>query len=368
MCAGRAGEAGALNGFVGLLGAELNWSDQDAVTLSHILLLGSGGVGALSTNHVEIGVGAGRPTGAIQAQSVALDAGSEVEFEITGSGTTAGVDYGQLSSVGAVALGGATIGVFVAPASGTSCPTPSPGQTYTFVSTTGSLSGSFGNAPEGTEIPVRFSKNCSTHPSTHLRIAYHRSGPTQTVTGTVPGGTELSEPKNTVNQYERPNAEGATWGPIAGALGVAEYRARQAREEAEGQARIARQNAATVASPVSFNIPIQRDGTALVKLACSGSAGGRGCAGKLTLSAQALSKGRKRSHTLTIASAGFSIAAGTTATVQIKLSASGRALLSAEHGHLSARLTIAQSVPTPARSQTKSVYLSRQRARGGLKK
>src|ERR1700691_4526661 len=179
------GESGVLNGFVGLLGGDVDSEDESSVSLSHILFLGSGAVGSLDTSDAELGVGSGNPTGGIQTQSVTLDASSEVEFEISGSGTTADTDYSQLSSVGTIALGGASLGVFVSPASGTSCPTLAPGQTYTFVSTTGTLSGSFANAPEGTEIPVVYAKSCATHPSTHLRIAYHRSGGTQTVTATV---------------------------------------------------------------------------------------------------------------------------------------------------------------------------------------
>ena len=123
-----AGEAGVLNGFVGLLGAQVNSSAGNGVALSHVLMLGSGSVGALTTSDAELGVGSGYPTGEIQARSVTLDAGSETEFEITGSGTTAGVDYGQLSSGGAVALGGASLSVFVGPTSGTKCPTPEPGR------------------------------------------------------------------------------------------------------------------------------------------------------------------------------------------------------------------------------------------------
>jgi hypothetical protein len=352
-------QASALNGFVALLGAEVNSSNGGAVNLSHILVVDKGSVGALTTHEAELGVGAG----GIQAQSATLDAGSTVEFEITGSGTVADSDYGQLSSGGPISLGGVKIGVLVAPTSGAQCPTPQPGQTYTLVSTTGTLSGSFGNAPEGAEIPVHFSEECASQPSVHLRIAYHESGSTQTVTGTVPGGKETSEPeKNTVNPYVKPNAEGATWGAISGALAVAEYHARVAREEAERQARIAQQNAATVATSASSAVSVQRNGTALVKLACSGSAGGQGCAGKLTLSAQIASKGRRRSHTLTIAAAGFSIAASSTATVQVKLSATGRALLRKDRGRLNASLAILQSAPA-THSQTRGIHLLQARKR-----
>ncbi len=354
-----AGETGALNGFVGLLGARVNSSDGSGVSLSHIVMIGSGSVGALTTSDAELGVGSGHPTGEIQARSVALDAGSEAEFEITGSGTTEGADYGQLSSGSTVALGGASLGVFVGPMSGTQCPVPQPGQTYVLVSTTGTLLGSFGNAPEGAEIPIRFSKTCASRPATHLRIAYHRSGPTQTVTGTVPGGTEPSEPKNTVNQYERPNAEGATWGPIAAARDIAEANAKE-KVEAEARARALADVLSGEVSLASTGIAVQSDGMTVVKLDCKGSAS---CEGKLTLSAQATSKAKgKKKHTLTIGTAVFSIAAGMTTTVKVKLNAAGRGLLRADHGRLVARLTILQSAPS-AHSQTEGVHLLQLKAR-----
>jgi hypothetical protein len=363
---GGTGVAGDLNGVVDLQEASLNASDGGPVIVGGVLMLGSGSTGPLFAQGAELVVGNGYPAGGIEAKNATFDASSQVEFEISGSGAIADTDYSQLSSAGTIALGGASFGVLVTPTSGTSCPTLAPGQTYTFVSTTGTLSGSFANAPEGTEIPVVYAKSCATHPSTYLRIAYHRSGETQTVTGT----TELPEPKTTPESYEKPNAEGAIVGPMSVGQSNAEYlehqyaveAAARQREEAERRARIAQQNAATVASPVSFNIVVQRDGTALIKLACSGNAGGSGCAGKLTLSTQAASRGKRRSHTGTVASTGFSIAAGKTTTVPVKLDATGRALLGAAHGHLSAHLTIVQSAPAPAHTRTESVHLLQQRA------
>jgi hypothetical protein len=358
----NAGEAGVLNGFVGLLGAQVNSSDANGVALSHVLMIGSGSVGALTTSDAELGVGSGHPTGEIQARSVTLDAGSEVEFEITGSGTIEGVDYGQLSSGGAVALGGASLSVFVGPTSGTKCPTPEPGQKYTLVSTSGTLSGSFANAPEGIAIPVVYAKSCATHSSTYLRIAYHESGGTQTVTATVTGGSGGDEESPWV----------AEAGALAAARQLAASEAARKAREAEQRA-LAAQAHATSGSDVllaSTNVAIQRDGTALVKLYCKGSAS---CGGKLTLSAQATSKAKgKRKRTITIGTAGFSVSAGETATVKVKLNAAGRRLLGAAHGHLNAHLAIVQSTPGPTQTQTKSVHLLQQRARnsrdGGSKK
>ncbi len=351
------GEAGALNGFVGLLGAQVNSSDDNTVLLSHVAMLGSGSIGALTTSDAELGVGSGYPTGGIEARSATFDAGSEVEFEITGTGVVADSDYGRLSSAGPVSLGGATVSVFVAPTSGSSCPTPSPGAKYAFVSTNGALTGAFGNAAEGAEIPVRFSKNCSAHPSTHLRIAYHRNGSLEAVTGTVPGGTEVSEPEQKYNPYVR-EEDPIEWGAVSGAR-LAES---NARGEAERLARTVQESmkptVTTALSLSSHSFPVQGNGMALVKLKCSAS---QSCAGQLTLSTHTTLTGkRKRQQTRRVGTATFSIPANETTTVEIKLNTSGRALLRTSHGHLNASLTIRQSTPDN-HSQVTSVHLHARR-------
>lgn len=156
--------------------------------LNDIFLVGTGALGALSTNHAGFDVGSGRdPAEGIVADSAEFDSASEVGFQITGSGPAAGEDYSQLVSTGPVASSAAKLLVHVSPPSpeSTTCPTLRRGQTYTFISTTGALSGSFANAPEGgAEIEARFAKAYN-QPPRPLRIAYHRVGATQTVTGTV---------------------------------------------------------------------------------------------------------------------------------------------------------------------------------------
>ncbi len=71
------------------------------------------------------------------------------------------------------------------PSEGGSCPVLNPGQKYTFVSTTGTLSGTFSDALEGgPEIPIVFANECGKAPQT-MRISYNRTGGTETVIGTV---------------------------------------------------------------------------------------------------------------------------------------------------------------------------------------
>jgi Immunoglobulin I-set domain len=207
------GKAGVLNGFVSLIEADLNSSDGQPVELSHIYFGGSGSVGPLSTNDAELAVGTSYyPAEAIEATSAKLDPASLVSFEISHAGVAAAEDNSELISNGAVALGDAAIEVVVRPPEeGAACPALVNGQTYTFVSTTGTLSGSFANVPEhGAEIPVRFAKAC-TPTSQKLLISYSESGGAQTVIGTVESGEKAPEVTNEPSSVEVVKGEEATF-------------------------------------------------------------------------------------------------------------------------------------------------------------
>jgi hypothetical protein len=58
-----------------------------------------------------------------------------------------------------------------------------------------------------------------------------------------------------------------------------------------------------------------------------------------------------------IGKAKFSIAPGKTAIVKVKLNATGRALLKAHHGKLTATLTVKNSLPSPASTTRKTVHV-----------
>ncbi len=182
----NANEAPIFNGATVFLG-DVNALNEHPVRLEDIFMIGAGALGALSTDHATLNIGSATvPAEGIVADSAEFDAASEVDFQITGPGATAGEDYSQLLSTGPIALGDATLHVRVSPPSSkASCPTLRRGQTYTFVSTGATLSGSFANAPEGgPELEVEFPKACG-QASRPMRIAYQRAGATQTVTGTV---------------------------------------------------------------------------------------------------------------------------------------------------------------------------------------
>jgi hypothetical protein len=210
------------NGTVGFLG-ELNAEDGESVELSHVFFFGSGELGPLTTSGAELDVGTGlEPTGGFEAPSVTLDSASRVTFQVAGKETVPYLDYSQISSTGAVDLANATIGVEVGPpAEGKSCPELTTGQTYTFVSTTGSLSGVFANAPEhGADIPIAFAAGCKAT-SQEMRVSYKESGGgTETVTGTVetkpvvtesPASTKVTEGSSATFKAAATGASSVQW-------------------------------------------------------------------------------------------------------------------------------------------------------------
>jgi hypothetical protein len=162
------------------LGDRLNAHDGHTLTLSGIHFYAGGGeTGPLISEDSTVSIaslsleqfGPSR----LPVASASFADHSRVAFAITGSGTQPGHDYSQLVSSGPVNLTSAELELM-----GT-CPTVIAGQVYTLVSTTGSLSGSFSNAPNGGTI------GCG---STRYRVTYNTTGSPQTVTLTALGETE----------------------------------------------------------------------------------------------------------------------------------------------------------------------------------
>ena len=186
---GLGGTGGTL--FVGdpSFAGSLNATDGNTVTVSsHDLLDASNNtaqVGALTING-SLGVGDDAettPAGSVSAVSATFNSGSSLAFGIVDTGTTAGTDYGQLTSAGAVDLGGANLSISSDAFSAgqlTGCLGLPFGRAYTLISTTGTLTGTFANAPGGGVIAD--SCNGST---TDYRINYNETGSPQTVTATV---------------------------------------------------------------------------------------------------------------------------------------------------------------------------------------
>jgi Bacterial Ig-like domain (group 3) len=188
-----------VNGLIALTGGRLNSYSGQPVNLEHVFLVGQGAVGQLrsTSSTVAVDIEKAAPpeewSGTLTAASATFDSSSTLAFEVAGSGTVGGSDYSRLVASGNVQLGDASLLVGAGPrTSKASCPSLAIGAQYTLISTTGTLSGEFANAPEGGEIPIEFAKECA-QVSEYLKIGYDRTSPTRTVTATVmPGPTSTT--------------------------------------------------------------------------------------------------------------------------------------------------------------------------------
>ena len=111
-------------------------------------------------------------------------------------------------------------------------------------------------------------------------------------------------------------------------------------------------NAGARVSLASSTIRVSRQNEAAIILTCTGAAS---CGGSLTLSAVA--KIGRASRIVTIGAISGSIPSGKTTTVELRLNATGRMLLLADHGKLPATLTILKFTPAPVEEQVENVSL-----------
>jgi hypothetical protein len=138
-------------------GSAVNGSDGNPVNLTagaELLVPNAGATsGPLTTTGAQIQVGeGGGPDGTLAVNGgVTLDAASTMTFFVDRAGTTPGTDFSQLTASGNVALGGASLAVL----NNTShCPKLVPGDVLVLLQTTGTLSGTFGNAADGALLPL----------------------------------------------------------------------------------------------------------------------------------------------------------------------------------------------------------------------
>jgi hypothetical protein len=103
-----------------------------------------------------------------------------------------------------------------------------------------------------------------------------------------------------------------------------------------------------------------KHGKTVVRLRCSGVTP---CASTITLTVKVKTRSghgtriKLRTKVLTIGTATFSVVAGGTVQVTIKLNAAGRRLVSSTSGRLYGNLTIFASVPAPPATSTQHVRL-----------
>lgn len=188
----------------GLTNATLNGSDGHSLTLHDVTFRprsATTGPLILQDTLAELAVSSFNTTLDAQAETsttlttaaASFDAASTLALPITGTGLTPGQDFSQLSASGPVSLGSVTLEISDELAGG--CPAVPVGQVDTLITTTGSLSGTFGNAPNGSIV----STHCLSATGTPLsgesfRIDYHASGEPQTVTAIALEGSSSSPP------------------------------------------------------------------------------------------------------------------------------------------------------------------------------
>jgi Bacterial Ig-like domain (group 3) len=228
--AGDTGINAYANGALELVNdARLDATDGNTVDVTNAAVFGSGTLGTLTVTGGAID--AGNPLGTLAVNGAAtFDSGSAVVFAIADGGSTAGTDYSQLKVSGNVSLGGARLGILGADAAD-DCPTLTAGNVDTLLTTTGTLSGTFANLPNGattqlscagstTTVEINYTSNAVTATAgpipTSTALTTSQTSPTAgqavTLTATVTAGSE--PPAGTV-EFESNGAAISGCGAIA---------------------------------------------------------------------------------------------------------------------------------------------------------
>jgi hypothetical protein len=188
------GPTANLNGSVVLSNnGQIDGTNSGAVGVTDAAISGVGTLGALTTTGADVSPGL-NGAGALATASATLDSGSRVDFVVGSTGTTPGISNSELTSTGAVDLASAHLNTtFGTP---TDCVVPVPGSTYTVVSTTGAVTGTFtdgaGNPlPQGALVPITTAAGCSPS-SDSFQVSYNTSAAPETVTLTVVGPTDTT--------------------------------------------------------------------------------------------------------------------------------------------------------------------------------
>jgi hypothetical protein len=188
------GQMSVNNGFADLSG--LNGVDGAAVNLADVTVAAPGSVtfGPLASTGAQLDAGHGSTPDAILTVSggVTLDSASALEMFIDQPGTTPGTDYSQIKANGPVSLAGTLM--LLGPGQGANtCPALNQGDVYTLITTTGALSGTFSDAPDGQVLGL-FCVPTGGGSTPYLRINYTAHSVTATVVPPPPPPPTSSSP------------------------------------------------------------------------------------------------------------------------------------------------------------------------------
>jgi hypothetical protein len=169
---GRFGTDAAHNGWVDLDDASLDSTDGQPVTVENAGLTGTGTTGPLEID--EGFISPGDPSGTLAVDGPATIENTSYFVPLIGAGSD------RLTAAGGIVLHGAYLDVQSTDDSNT-CPTLESGTTYTILSTSGSLTGSFNNAPSSGDT---IDMDCS-GVQPQLTINYNTTSSPETVTVTT---------------------------------------------------------------------------------------------------------------------------------------------------------------------------------------
>lgn len=174
-------------------------------------------VGPLTTAGDDIQIGNGLGTGpyGIFAVDGALTLDSKSTFEVegltpgTGTKPVPGTTYTQITATGAAALNGATLGFFA------DCG-QNVGTVYTLIAAKGGLTGTFGNAANGSVVQAQKADDSSCNPSTaapYLKLSYNDTAGTLTAKVVAAPASPLGvvAPAAAGPTWQTASAGGASW-------------------------------------------------------------------------------------------------------------------------------------------------------------
>ncbi len=149
------------SGAIVLIGS-LNATDGEPLSLTNGAGLAAPGAGATvgpvsaTDGFIRVGYGDAPSDGTLAVRgTVALDSTSRMVFFIDQPGSTPGADFTQLTATGDIDLGGATLDLLQGVVgTGAACATLQPGDAYTLLSTTGTLTGTFAGLPDGATVAL----------------------------------------------------------------------------------------------------------------------------------------------------------------------------------------------------------------------
>lgn len=177
------------------LRGSLNATNGNPITVTGIELETSASVGAVDLHDASLKLGYPGSAGTVTAASLKMDQASQLTINIPSNGAERGVDYSSLHATGPVHLGG-----FVSVIAGSAfrCFQPAVGTTFTVLSTTGELTGTFtGDVDADHDAIYPGVKSCGDASDRLLEYRYDRSSMPRTVKMVVvPSGKSTAKPED----------------------------------------------------------------------------------------------------------------------------------------------------------------------------